>query len=56
MYKIAPDILEFLENNFLETEPMLDRIERLIDYLEENHLEESKDRIFEMHSFPFICG
>lgn len=45
MYKIAPDILVFLENNFLEIEPMLDRIERLIEFLDENHVEESKDRI-----------
>jgi hypothetical protein len=45
MYKIAPDILVFLENNFLEIEPMLDRIERLIEFLGENHVEESKDRI-----------
>lgn len=45
MYRISDDIVNFLENNFLETESILDRIERLIDFLVENEIKESFDRI-----------
>ena len=45
MYRISDDIRKFLEKNFFETEPIFDRIERLIDFLEENEVKESFDRI-----------
>ena len=41
MYRISDDIRKFLEKNFFETEPIFDRIERLIDFLVENEVKES---------------
>lgn len=43
--EFSPDILEFLDKNFLEIEPMLDKLEKLVDYLDENNVKESNGRI-----------
>ncbi len=45
IYKYPTDILKFLENNFLEIESMFERIERLVDFLEDHEVKESKERI-----------